>query len=54
MLRMAFFGLALVPSLLPQIVTLITGMDQQTTTFAQQWSKLLEDIYARLSPQEPG
>lgn len=52
MLRMALFGLALLPSLLPQIVQLITGMDQQSPKFAEQWSKLLEDIYARLSPRE--
>jgi AcrR family transcriptional regulator len=52
MLRMALFGLALVPSLLPQIVQLITGMDQRSPEFAEQWGKLLEDLYSRLSPRE--
>jgi AcrR family transcriptional regulator len=54
MLRMALFGLTLVPSLLPQIVKMMTGLDQKSPEFTEGWSKLLSDIYAGLAPAKSG
>jgi AcrR family transcriptional regulator len=49
MLRMLLLGVALVPSLLPQIAKMVTGMDQQTPEFEDRWGRTLRDIYPRLA-----
>jgi TetR/AcrR family transcriptional regulator len=52
MLRTALFGLTLMPVLLPQIAKLITNIDPTSEAFAERWSQLLRDIYARLGTRD--
>jgi TetR/AcrR family transcriptional regulator len=52
MLRMVLLGLALVPSLLPQITKMVTGMDQQTPEFEDRWGRTLRDLYSRLAAEK--
>ncbi|WP_242123951.1 TetR/AcrR family transcriptional regulator [Sphingobium sp. Sx8-8] len=47
-LRLAMFGLALIPALLPQIAEIVTDRKPQDDDFARNWSLLLEQVYARL------
>lgn len=52
MLRTALFGLTLMPMLLPQIAKLFTNVDPTSEAFAERWSQLLRDIYARLGTRD--